>query len=97
MKRAFFCLALLAACRSSQIESPYLRVTADSGRIYYADTRNLLRSETGGFLAFRDLVTNEPVRLTNGTYSAQIVPFQEIDVRREEYMYNPARIPRVDE
>lgn len=88
---------LFLACAPPKPQSPYLRVTEDGGRIYYADARNLLRSETGGFLSFRDLVTNEKVRLTNGTYTAEYVPFSEVQVRRNEHMYQPSKLPRVDD
>jgi hypothetical protein len=91
------CLALLVACARQEPPSPYVRVTAESGRIYYADQRNWLHSPTGGFLAFRDLVTAEKVRLRDGSYRTDYVPFAEVDRRRTEFMYNRSKPPRVDE
>ncbi len=90
-------LLLATACQKSAPETPYLRVTADSGRLYYADLRNTLHSPTGGFLAFRDLVTNESVRLPEGTYRTETVPFSEVERQRRKYMYNPSRPPRVEQ
>jgi hypothetical protein len=87
-------LVLMAACRKQEPQSPYVRITADDGRLYYADQRNALHSSTGGFLAFRDLVTNESVRLQGGTYTAEPVPFGEVEEQRQRYMYNPSQLPR---
>ena len=89
-------LLLTTACQRGQPPSPYLRVTEDSGRIYYADQRTLFHSPTAGFLSFRDLVTNESVRLPEGTYRRQEVPFSEIELWRQRYMYNPSRRPHVE-
>ena len=89
-------LLLAAACQKGKPPSPYLRVTADTGRVYYADQRTMFHSPTAGFLSFRDLVTNESVRLQEGTYRGQEVPFSEVERWRHRYMYNPSRRPRVE-
>ena len=71
-------------------------MTADGGRLYFADARIMLHSPTAGFLSFRDLVTNESVRLQEGTYRTEEVPFTEVELWRERYMYNPSRRPHVE-
>lgn len=78
-------------------DSPFLRVTADSGRVYYADMRRLLHSDAGGFLAFKDLVTLEEVRLENGTYHARVCPRREVDIRQQEYIHDPSHPPVVSD
>jgi hypothetical protein len=84
-------LLLLAACASTP--SPFLRVTADDGRVYYTRGEYALRSEAGGFLTFRDLVTHEDVRLKNGTYEAISCPPEEVDARQRRYIDDPSRKP----
>ncbi|MHC4931034.1 MAG: hypothetical protein ACYTGV_02445 [Planctomycetota bacterium] len=86
---------LLSACGGQR--SPFLRVTADSGRVYYTDMRQAYRSDTGGFLTFRDLVTREDVRLKNGTYHARECPQDEVQLRQMEYMDNPTKKPRIED
>ena len=89
---------LAAACGSPRgPTSPYLRVIHTDGRVYYADYRNLLISEAGGFLSFYDIVTGEKVRLANGSYSSKEVQYAEIKSAREAYMYNPSHPPRVED
>jgi hypothetical protein len=82
---------MLAACASPS--SPFLRVTADDGRVYYTRSEYSLHSEAGGFLTFRDLVTHEDVRLKNGTYEAAECPPEEVDVRQRRYIDDPSRKP----
>lgn len=86
-------LVLAAACKSTP-NTPYLRVTADDGRIYYAHKDRSLMSDSGGFLAFKDLVTREPVRLKNGTYRAEMCTRGEIAARQREYLDDPKHPPR---
>jgi len=74
-----------------------VRITAEDGRVYYADTTRTLHSETGGFLSFRDVVTRESVRLKNGTYSAEECPVVEVQVRQDEYLADPTRKPRAED
>ncbi|MDH3592328.1 MAG: hypothetical protein OER88_10645 [Planctomycetota bacterium] len=85
---------LVGACASSQPESEFVRITADTGRVYYANHHRTIHSESGGFLTFRDLITKESVRLKNGTYVAKFCPRGEVEVRQVEYLRNPTRPPR---
>ena len=94
MPRLFLPL-LLAACATTET-SPYLRVSADDGRIYYAHESRTLHSESGGFLAFKDLVTRESVRLKNGTYRMEPCPQGEVAHRQQEYLSDPTRPPRAE-
>ena len=89
-------LLLTAACQKGKPPSPYLRLTADTGRVYYADQRTMFHSPTAGFLSFRDLVTNQSVRLQEGTYRSQEVPFSEVERWRLRYMYNPSKPPSTE-
>ena len=84
---------LLSACASQEPPSPFVRVTADDGRVYYAEWDRALHSPSGGFLTFRDLVTGETVRLKNGTYRAAICPREEVRDRQVEYLEDPSRKP----
>jgi len=89
---------LAAACGTRRGPgSPYLRVVHTDGRVYYADYRNLLISDAGGFLSFYDIVTGEKVQLANGSYSSKEVQYAEIKSAREAYMYNPSHPPRVED
>jgi hypothetical protein len=88
---------LLFGVACSRPHSPFVRVTADDGRVYYADTQKTIHSEGGGFLAFRDLVTRESVRLKNGTYRAEECPPGEVQVRQDEYIADPSRKPRAED
>ena len=95
---ALFLVLFATACGSPRgPRSPYLRVVHTDGRVYYADYRNLLISDAGGFLSFYDIVTGEKVRLPNGSYSSKEVPYAEIKGARETYMYNPSHPPRVED
>lgn len=84
-------MALLAACGGAH--SPFLRVTADDGRVYYTRSDLSIHSPSGGFLAFRDLVTHEDVRLKNGTYRALECPPEEVEIRQRQFVADPARPP----
>lgn len=90
----------LPACRTRRPPSPYVRITAADGRIYYAEHLKALHLSEGieedepGFITFRDLVTRETVKLRNGTYKAELVPRAEVDVRQREYLESPDRPPR---
>ncbi len=103
MRAVTFALLAVAtvACRSPEPPSPYVRITATDGRLYYAEHINTLHLSRGveegepGYLTFRDLVTRETVKLQNGTYQANLVPVQEIEVRQREYLDNPDKPPRV--
>lgn len=88
---------LLCASACSRPHSPFVRITADDGRVYYADTNRALHSPGGGFLAFRDLVTRENVRLKNGTYRAEECPVVEVQIRQDEYLADPGRKPRAED
>ena len=78
-------------------DSPFVRVMADDGRVYYAEWPKALKSNTGGFLTFRDLVTGEQVHLTDGSYVAKMCPRQEVMVRQDEYLNDPTRVPRIED
>lgn len=84
-------LLLLAACGG--MTSPYARVMADDGRVYYTRMEIAFRSESGGFLTFRDLVTKESVRLKNGSYQALQCPREEVEVRQVEFLDDPTKVP----
>ena len=86
-----FLLAAVAACGGAQ--SPFVRVTVDDGRVYYARMEISLYSEAGGFLTFRDLVTKQDVRLKNGSYTALECPPEEVEVRQNEYINDPSKPP----
>jgi hypothetical protein len=85
-------LLVLAACASTP-PSPYTRVTADDGRVYYARMDLAFDSRTGGFLSFRDLVTKEDVMLRSGTYTTAECPPEELDFRQRRYLDDPSRKP----
>lgn len=85
-------VVLLSACMGGE-RSPFARVTADDGRVYYARMEIAFHSESGGFLTFRDLVTKEDVRLKNGTYVALECPPEEVEVRQREFIDNPTKVP----
>lgn len=82
----------LGACGGGT-RSPFVRITADNGRVYYARWDMVLHSPAGGFLSFKDLVTKEPVRLKNGSYVAKQCPESEVDVRQREYIEDPTHKP----
>ena len=83
---------LLPACQSPP--SPYLRITADDGRLYYAARVRTLHSDSGGFVAFKDLVTREAVRLKNGTYRTEDCTAADVDAAQQEFMADPTQKPR---
>lgn len=85
-------LPLLGACSGGN-RSPFVRITADNGRVYYARWDMALHSPAGGFLSFKDLVTKESVRLKNGTYVAKECPESEVDIRQREYIEDPTHKP----
>lgn len=70
----------------------FLRVVADTGRIYYAETDKALVIHDAedksviGFMTFRDVLTKETVRLENGTYYSMPCPNDEVDVRQHEWL-----------
>jgi len=82
---------LLAACGGAR--SPFARVTADDGRVYYTRMELAFHSPSGGFLTFRDLVTKEDVRLKNGTYATAECPREEVEVRQRQFIDDPERVP----
>jgi hypothetical protein len=84
-------LPLLAACASAH--SPYSRVTADDGRAYYARVDLTFRSEAGGFLTFKDLVTKEDVKLKNGTYAEEECSSEEVEYFQRRYIEDPDKKP----
>lgn len=93
---AVFPLLLLAAA-CSRPQSPFVRIYAEDGRVYYARMDRALYTEAGGFLTFRDLVTKEQVRLPNGTYQALECPPDEVKQRQIEYLNDPTRPPRAED
>jgi len=84
--------AALGACMGGP-DSPFVRITASDGRVYYARVDRTIHSSSGGFLAFHDLVTREEVRLKNGTYRAAECPPEEVDERQRAYIDDPTRKP----
>jgi hypothetical protein len=94
VKAAAASIALLAlACSAPR--SSYVRVVAEDGRLYYANMDKALHSPSGGFLAFRDLVTGESVQLKNGSYLAQTCPQEEVAAQQQAFLDDPTRPPRV--
>lgn len=88
-------LPLLAACGPRRPQTPYVMIVHVSGRVYFSDLRNTLSSQTGGFVSFRDLVTNEPVRIQQGTYSTKETDWARIEEARKAYMYDSSKLPNV--
>jgi hypothetical protein len=84
-------LLLLGACAAPR--SPFTRVTAEDGRLYYVRMDYAFKSVTGGFLTFRDLVTKEDVKLKNGTYSTEECPPEEVEYRQRRFIDDPSRKP----
>jgi len=92
---AFLLATLLAGgCGGSQKRTQYVRVVEPTGRAYYAETSYALYSEAGGFVTFRDLVTREDVRLTNGRYSATPCSEDEVASAQTTYLQNPKKMPQ---
>ncbi len=86
-------LLILAAACTGGARSPFARVTAEDGRVYYTRMEISFHSESGGFLTFRDLVTKESVRLKNGTYVALECPAEEVEIRQLEFIDDPTKVP----
>lgn len=82
----------LGACTRGP-DSPFVRITASDGRVYYARADRTIHSAAGGFLAFSDLVTREEVRLKNGTYRAAECPPSEVEERQRAYIDDPTKKP----
>ncbi len=86
-------LLLLAACIiKSPSANPYLRVTGNTGRLYYTRDSTTLITRTG-YLAFRDLVTGEEVKLRGGTYRVEECSRAEVEVRQLQWLEHPTRVP----
>ena len=85
-------LFLLAACGGRR-RVEYVRVVEPNGRAYYTHTTNAIHSEAGGFLTFKDLVTKEDVRLSNGKYSAVPVSEDVVAAAQSAYLANPKKLP----
>lgn len=77
-------LLLVAACASPRTN--FLRVIDIDGRVYYADGRKSLISQSGGFIMFTDVISREPIRLKNGTYSAIACAPTEVEHQQQAYM-----------
>jgi len=84
--------ALAVSCGGG-VRTPYVRVVEPKGRMYYAETSRALYTEAGGFVTFRDLVTGEEVRLTNGRYSAIPCSLTEVDKAQSTYIQDPTKVP----
>jgi len=91
MKALLPALLLAAACGSSHKYVQYVRVVEPSGRAYYAETSYALYSEAGGFVTFRDLVTSDTVKLTNGRYSATPCSEEEVADAQERWLQDPKK------
>ncbi len=86
-------LLLLAACNfKTPSANPYLRVTQNTGRLYYTKDSKTLITRTG-YLAFRDLVTGESVKLRGGTYLVEECSRAEVEVRQLQWLEHPTRVP----
>ena len=96
IQRALIPLLLVAAACSAP-RTNYLRVIDIDGRVYYADGTKSLLSRSGGFIMFRDMITREPIRLKNGTYSAVACPPAEVRHQQEAYMENPSKPLRAED
>ncbi|MGQ0615304.1 MAG: hypothetical protein ACT4PV_16355 [Planctomycetaceae bacterium] len=94
MRRLWLLPLLVAAACGGGGRSPFVRITADDGRVYYANQDKALFSTSRKFLTFRDLVTREQVMLDEGTFVAQECPVSEVEIRQREYLDNPAHPPR---
>jgi hypothetical protein len=85
IKRALIpVLLLIAACSAPRTN--FMRVIDIDGRVYYADGNKSLISQSGGFIMFTDMITREPIRLKNGTYTAIACAPAEIDRQQQVYM-----------
>lgn len=84
---------LLVACGGKR-KHYYVRVVEPDGRAYYTHTTNALYSESGGFVTFKDLVTKEDVRLSNGKYSAEPISEDAVAAAQTTYLGNPKKKPQ---
>ena len=96
IQRILLPLLLVAAACSTQ-RTNYMRVIDIDGRVYYADGTKALRSQSGGFIMFKDLITREPIRLKNGTYSAIACAPEEVTQQQLNYMENPSKPLRAED
>jgi len=87
---------LLVGCGGSQKRAQYVRVVEPTGRAYYAETGRSMYSEAGGFVTFRDLVTRDEVKLTNGRYSATPCSEDEVANAQTTYLDNPRKMPEAE-
>lgn len=92
--RACSLLLVVAGCFGGREASPYLRITTQTGRLYYAHADRTLYSESGGFVTFRDVITREDVRLKNGTYFTEACPVAEVDAQQQAFLDDPTKPPR---
>ena len=84
-------LAFAVGCGGSQKRTQYVRVVEPTGRAYYAETSYAMYSEAGGFVTFRDLVTRDTVKLTNGRYSATPCSEDEVATAQTQWLQNPKK------
>ena len=85
-------LLLAVACGGGS-RAAYVRVVEPDGRAYYAETSRALYTDAGGFVTFTDLVTDEPVELANGKYSAVACSEEEVAQAQTKWLENPKRPP----
>ena len=83
---------LLNACGGGK-RSAYVRVVEPDGRAYYAETGRSMYTDAGGFVTFRDLVTNEAVELANGKYSAVACTEDEVAKAQTTWLQNTKTFP----
>ena len=86
---------LATGCGGSK-RAQYLRVVEPDGRAYYAETSRAMYSEAGGFVTFKDLITSEKVRLTNGRYSATPCSEDEVAKAQTTWLQNPKKMLQSD-
>ncbi|MHC4937410.1 MAG: hypothetical protein ACYTHK_00390 [Planctomycetota bacterium] len=94
MFRTALLLVLLTVACGGKRKHYYVRVVEPGGRAYYTHTTNALYSEAGGFVTFRDLVTKEDVRLSNGKYSAEPCSEDAVAEAQTKYLANPKKKPQ---
>ena len=88
-------VVLAVGCGGSTKRTQYVRVVEPTGRAYYAETSYAMYSESGGFVTFRDLVTRDTVKLTNGRYSATPCSEDEVADAQTKWLQNPEEAARV--
>ncbi|MEM8883261.1 MAG: hypothetical protein AAGD14_04260 [Planctomycetota bacterium] len=93
MRRLIPLLALVAVACGGKVKRYHVRVVEPDGRKYYAHTDTTLYSEAAGFVTFRDLVTGENVKLTNGDYSAEPCSDEEVNKAQIAWLDNPNKPP----